>query len=217
MKKKSLFLIPICTLFSFCTTKTKEAKFWEWFAKNSETYYDQIEGSDSKEVLFDKLNTKLAMVSNGLTWEFSPLLENGTRELTISADGIKEFFPDVKKLVEAAPEIPNWKINAFRQRVPGNDLKINFGEFTLSYSDIFFKSSDEDEKIGLELYLRDFNGEEEKLSATYILLDALIGEYDTETIIGSMDWKKLDDSMIEELSQFHKIQEIVDQKKKEIQ
>lgn len=203
-------------LFSFCRNRTKEEKFWDWFSKNNLTYYNEVEGIDTTKPLFQKLNAELAKVNDELTWEFSPVKDNGIREFTISADGMKDFFPIVEKLVNAAPEIPNWKINAFRQRIPGDDLKIDYGDFSVSYSDIFFKYADEGEKIGIELYIRDFDGNGHKQNAIYILLDGLIGEYDTETVIDWIDWKKLNESETDKLFKFYELRELVDRKKEEI-
>lgn len=203
-------------LFSFCRNRTKEEKFWDWFSKNNLTYYNEVEGIDTTKPLFQKLNAELAKVNDELTWEFSPVKDNGIREFTISADGMKDFFPIVEKLVNAAPEIPNWKINAFRQRIPGDDLKIDYGDFSVSYSDIFFKYADEGEKIGIELYIRDFDGNGHKQNAIYILLDGLIGEYDTETVIDWIEWKKLNESETDKLFKFYELRELVDRKKEEI-
>ncbi len=202
-------------LFNFCKTKTKEEKFWVWFSKNNSIYYNQFLGTDSTSPLYQKLNTELTKVNKELTWEFSPVMENGIREITISADGIKEFFPAVESLVQAAPEISNWKINAFRQRIPGDDIRINYGDFSISYSDIFFKYADEGEKIGIELYIKDFEKNGHKQNAIYILLDGLIGEYDTETTIGWIDWKKLNESETDFLFKFYELRELVDRKKNE--
>ncbi len=202
-------------LFSFCSKRTKEEKFWDWFSKNNLTYYNEVEGINTSKPLFQKLNAELAKVNDELTWEFSPLKDNGIREFTISADGMKDLFPIVDKVVKAAPEIPNWKINAFRQRIPGDDLKIDYGDFSVSYSDIFFKYADEGEKIGIELYIRDFDGNGHKQNAIYILLDGLIGEYDTETVIDWIDWKKLNESETDRLFKFYELRELVDRKKEE--
>ncbi|TAI46955.1 hypothetical protein [Flagellimonas allohymeniacidonis] len=202
-------------IFSFCNTKTKEEKFWEWFSKNNLTYYKEVDGIDTTKPLFQKLNSELSKVDNELTWEFSPIMDNGIRELTISADGIEEFFPAVEKLVQAAPEITNWKINAFRQRIPGDDLKINYGDFSVSYSDIFFKYVDEGHKIGIQLFIRGFDGNGHKQNAIYILLDGLIGEYDTVTQIEWIEWKKLDESKTGQLFKFYELRNLVDRKKEE--
>ncbi|MEY8022138.1 hypothetical protein AB8P51_14970 [Muriicola sp. SD30] len=213
MNKKSLLIIPFCMLFSFCSTKTKEEKFWDWFSKNNLTYYNEVEGIDTTKPLFQELNRELAKVNEELTWEFSPVKDDGTRELTISADGMKDFFPAVEKLVQSAPKISNWKINAFRQRIPGDDLKIDYGDFSVSYSDIFYKYANEGEKIGIELYIRDFDGNGHKQNAIYILLDGLIGEFDTETVIDWIDWKKLDESKTDSLFKFYELRDLVDRKK----
>ena len=202
-------------LFNFCSNKTKEQKFWEWFSKNNLTYYNQVDGIDSSKPMFKELTRELSKVNRELTWEFSPVKETGIRELTISADGMKEYFPVVKKLVKAAPEIPKWKINTFRQRIPGDDLEIKYDDFSISYSDIFFKYANEGEKIGIELFIRDFDGNGHKQNAIYVLMDGLIGEYDTETIIDWIEWEKLDESDTDGLFKFYELRELVDKKKEE--
>ncbi|MBZ9730478.1 hypothetical protein LB467_12355 [Salegentibacter sp. JZCK2] len=198
---------------SFFSGKNNEEKFWEWFQKNEQSYYRDVDDITEREKLFDELLKQLHKVHPELTFEFSPLNEKGIRELTISADGMQEFFPNVIKLVESAPKITNWKIKAFRQRIPGDELKIEFDDFSLSYSDIFFKYADEGEKIGVELYIRNYDGSPRAKNAVYQLFDGLLGEFDTETKIGWIDWKKLEDFDSTNFFQFHEMREIVDSKK----
>ena len=108
-----------------------------------------------------------------LVFEFSPIHENGIREFTVSAEGIKELFPIVEKLIESAPKIEKWQFNAFRQRIPGDEFEIQYGDFRISYSDIYFRYVDgEYGEIGIELNIRDFDDSGQSKNAIYILFIA---------------------------------------------
>lgn len=215
MKNRILILL-LLMIFSACAKLSKEQKFWNWFEKNNEKFLENVDNIELRESLFEELTIELHKINKELTFEFSPINENGIRELTISADGLKEVFPYVIKLVETAPEIPNWKINAFRQRVPGNDLEISFGDFSIKYSDIYFKYAEDGDKIGLVLYVRNFDNSGRSKNIIYILLDSLIGEYDVETLISWIEWEKLDESDIETLIPLVELRDLIDKTKKNV-
>ena len=79
---------------------TKEHAFWKWFEKNQE---DLFHFEKDREAIFDRLATALNKVHGNLTFEFSPVREDGTREFVISAGGIKAAFPNLEALHAAAP------------------------------------------------------------------------------------------------------------------
>ncbi len=201
--------------FSLFNKQSKEEKFWNWFTKNQETYFKEIENLEIREQIFNNLSTELKKVQNDLVFEFSPIHENGIREFTVSADGIKENFPSVTNLIEKAPEIENWQFNAFRQRIPGDEIGLNFGDFKISYDDLFFRYQEVDGELGVELNIRDYNGEGMKQNAVYILLDNLLGEYDTTVSIGWIDWEKLDESKLDEMIPIIKLRDLIDKRKAE--
>src|ERR1700733_10250810 len=108
----------------------KQTEFWKWFIKNQEAIYHF---EDDQETIFGQLSEKLKAINANLAFEFSPVRKDGTREFCISADGVKASFPDVIALVEKAPDLPSWEIYAFRQRVPGDGIKINMAGTQLGY------------------------------------------------------------------------------------
>ena len=201
--------------FSIFNKQSKEEKFWNWFTKNQETYYNGVENLEIREQLFDKLSNELQKVQSDLVFEFSPIHENGIREFTVSADGIKENFSSVISLVDKSPKMDKWKINAFRQRVSGDEIGLNFGDFKISYKDLYFRYQEVDGELGVELNIRDYNGEGMKQNAVYILLDNLLGEYDTTIAIGWIDWEKLDESKLDEMIPIIKLRDLIDKRKAE--
>ena len=218
MKRKTI-LVSIITIilimaFSIFKKKSKEEKFWDWFGKNQKRYYEQVENLEIREDLFNELSTELKKVHSSLVFEFSPIHENKVREFTISAEGVKEVFPIVLKLIDNAPKIDKWQFNAFRQRIPGNGIKLNFGNFTIGYDDIFFRYTEDNGKLGIELNIRDFEKNNGHIqNAVYILLDSLLGEYDVTMGIGWIDWVKLEEENIPKLNPLINLRTLIDQRK----
>ena len=163
--------------------------FWHWFMKHEERFYHY---EDEQPRLFSAMSKKLKEIHPKLTFEFGPVQEDGSRDLTISGDGVREAFPYVVQLVDRAPVIPKWRVNAFRQRIPGDDLAVQLGEeIKVGFRDIFFRYRVSNSLIDLELYIRNFQESDNFKSAVFILLDALVGEYDMEMKVGRMDFLPL--------------------------
>lgn len=217
MKKRFTYypvIVSFVTIFltsCMANPNDREKQFWEWFIANKMRLYDQRE---QLEKLFDELTEQLHRVDPNLMFEFSPIHSDGVREFTISADGIKQYFPIVKSLVSKAPHIDKWKINAFRQRVPGNDIGIKYDDSVkISYHDIYFRYAHDSDKIALELNVENLIDSPNFKNAVYILLDGLIGEYDMETQISSIDFVLLDTSKITNLSPIVALRALVDKNK----
>lgn len=164
--------------------------FWKWFSKNANTYYYF---EKDQENLFHKLKNKLNQIHPDLTFEFSPIFEDGTREFVISADGIKSIFPIVTDLVTHAPILNNWKIVAFRQ--PHTEIThIHYQDLVINIEDIFFRYEKDNGQIGLELNIRKFHESPEWTAATFILLDNVLGEYHTEMSLSYIHKKELNEN-----------------------
>lgn len=215
MRNLSIVYILFSVLLIFgCAQKSQEEIFWNWFIKNNSIYFENATTLDPNSELANKLTAKLKSVHPELVWEIGQLDDKENLELTISADGLKDVFPAVIRLTEAAPEIPNWKITSFRQRVSGDDLGIQMADFSISYKDIYFHHVPENNLIGLELYIKDYTGGDLQQNAVFILMDALLGEYDTETRISWIDWYDLKKKDTTNLLPFRELRNIVDQVKK---
>ena len=203
----------ITILFLGCKAKSndKEKQFWEWFVANKTRLYEQKE---QREKLFDELAEQLHKVDPNLMFVFSPVHPDGIREFTISADGIKQYFPIVESLVNKAPQIDKWKINAFRQRVPSDDIAIKYDDsVNVSYANIYFRYAHDSDKIALELNVENLIDSPNFKNAIYILLDGLIGEFDMETQISSIDFVLLDTNKIANLSPLVALRSVVDKNK----
>src|SRR6266851_340996 len=164
---------------------TPEQAFWNWFQKNDDDLFDF---EKDRERIFDRLSTEIHKVDPNLTFEFGPK-ENGRREFTISADGIRKAFPAVEKLYDAAPPLPRWKLQKFRQRREPSD--ISFRGIKVTASSVTVELRKTGEKVNLELFIPGYTetNRETYLSITFLLLDQALGEYDVETRVGEISVK----------------------------
>lgn len=199
--------------FSF-KKENKEDKFWKWFIKNEEYIYKNVDNLKFRDAIFDDITEHFQEIDENLTFEFSPIHENGIREFFISADGIKESFPAVERMISKSPKLKNWQFNAFRQRIPGDSIALNFGDYEIGYDDIYFRYSTENNELGIELNIRNFDDSGEMKNAIYILLDSLIGEYDVTVNINWIEWKKLEEENIQNLQPLINLREVIDHRKK---
>jgi hypothetical protein len=179
----------------FFQKKNKAQIFWDWFIKNEDAYFCFEKNQDA---LFTKLKVELEKINLNIVFEFSPILKDGTREFVISADGVKSTFPIVADLVKQAPSLKRWKIIAFRQ--PHFDIThIYYQDLIINFNDVFFRYAKDNGQINLELNIRGFYESPEWASAVFILLDNILGEYDTEMYLSYIDKKELNENEVEKL------------------
>lgn len=165
---------------------SKEATFWRWFQANETRLFDF---EKDQERVFDELQMQLHRIQPDLTFEFGPKQE-GKREFVISANGIKEAFPAVVGLANAAPPLPRWKITKFRPR-RGFQSPVTLNGLRISPEQLTFTIEPDGDKAGITLFIEGYTaGEHEKYAGVvYLMLDETLGEYDVETKVGFIELK----------------------------
>jgi len=195
-------------------TQKRIAEFWNWFLNNEPLLYYGTEHKDKRREVLCQISEQLKKLNKHLVFELSPILEGELKEFIVSADGIKEAFKVVSQLIRYAPKHPNWQFIAFRPRLESNDLSISMGAIDFSYDDLFFRYVQTDKEFGIELNVRNFNQTVWEKNALFILLDALIGEYDAATEIDWVEWTVLDETQADELFPFVELRKLVDERKR---
>lgn len=167
--------------------KNKVAAFWEWFADNKEAFYEL--DNSGRDKLFSQLEKKLRKVNRYLAFEFGESLIAGKREFVISADGVVEAFDDVVDLVDNAPAFGDFEIIGFRQP-HDEEFSVVYGDIELGWDDIFCTFEKDSDEVDLTLYIKGFTeeNEDEFISASFILLDTVIGEYNAGMRIGKIEF-----------------------------
>lgn len=163
---------------------TPEQTFWRWFQAHARQVATIHSG---KEPIADELAQRLEEFQSGLSYEVSGPDKKGDRELVISADGIRERFPAVQRLVSAAPVIPGWRIVAFRQRHPES---VKLGDRVITPKDFWIRVSNRDDgRVDLTPFAQVTSeaDQTELDQALFLMLDSVLGEYDTETYVAGLD------------------------------
>ena len=144
---------------------------------------------DELNPLLSALTTALSRVQMGLVYEMGGV-RNGKREFIISADGNKQLFPILFDLAASAPNLARWTILKFRQRAEDiTSLTLSFGDFTLDHSHLSFIIWPELEecKVGIQIFVSALESNLPKVQqGVFILLDQALGEYQMETLVGSI-------------------------------
>ena len=131
---------------------------------------------------------ELHRINHSLTFEIGSATE-GTREFIISADGQRDAFPSVIRLAEAAPTLPRWRIIKFRPRRTDPCI-VGIGDLQFSSDDVRAALDLEGTRIGVSLYLGDEDHFDEQIVGRigFLLLDYTLGEYDVETLVGTVSF-----------------------------
>jgi len=151
--------------------------FWDWFSKH---YKDLGENFDNEKVL-NEIDDKL-MDLGGFAWEIG----QGTKsdnQLVISPGGDLDLLPITKEIVSYAKIIPGWE---FHYAKPPKEWDFIF-DFEKDNGDVFEINASnwqyvllkyEDEGFEIIIQTRDLDGlgEDDKLVASEILLDGILGE-----------------------------------------
>jgi hypothetical protein len=221
--KRFIFILIMITILMSCgsgktsgadegNTDKKYSDFWTYF-KSVEEKAENISNLDAaqQKELLDGLRAQLGNIDSNLGIEFT----GKEKELFITAEGVKTSFSNVEKLAESAPKDLGWKVTAFRQRkkLPFS-LKFD-NSYILNSDDILFKITEDGELLDIMVF---FVGQEElqelqRKQVIFIFLDAILGEYDTETYIGAVEIDSGPDSTFVNAEKFRGI---VDDFKKKV-
>ncbi len=188
-------------------TMSKFLDFWDWFQTRSEYIYKYLESDTSSIAL--EITEHLKKIHTDIEFEIPFDFEEGKRTLIISADGDVELFDLVEEFVETAPSIPNWNVVAFRPRLHQKNQVIDLDGITMDYHDIFFTYEEVQYQLIVDIYIKNFDGSDNRYVHLYfLLLDSLIGEYDSVTLIKETRIYPYKDSV--QLHEFPEMLQIID-------
>ena len=174
--------------------ESKSKFFWDYFKENE----DKI-SKDEQQKIWRQIHIRLSVINEALGVEISAVPKNGKRELIITANGLVDLFPAVRKLAANAPKMEKWIVKPFKQRMKKVRIKMSSGTDTSS-DDLYFKiDSKKEKRLNISVYMKGYEKipENRRREILYQLLDGILGEEDVETYLGAIeDSDKKDDSYI---------------------
>lgn len=194
---------------------SKESKFWDWFSKHNEQYLNlhRIDHASEIDDLLENLLSHLHQYNDNLYFQIGG--DDTTQELIITAEGNKQHFQDVEKLVEGAPQINQWKIIAFKPPM-GFDFVTEYEGICLDPDQMWFlplENPNPSQQIRLEIYVKAFSGYERSkyLNGVYQVLDTGLGEKFNADIIERININELKENTdINELINLKKLPECIE-------
>lgn len=167
-----------------------DQRFWAWFAANE----DRLFHFDDEQTTLDELEEALHDVGSDLTFEIDHAVEDGTRELVISAGGIKSAFAAVTTLIAAAPALPRWRLVAFRQRYPVGSVSLTFEGLRVDPKKVTYSLGDDGMDLAVCLYIPGHDADDERYGQIgYLLLDGALGETDVALKFGAIEFAHPDE------------------------
>jgi len=156
----------------------EEQTFWNWFGANA----CRIARAKSPiaEDLLDEVMDQLHRYNNGLYFEIGGHPDLPDRELIVTAEGKPELFAAVLQLCEVAPEIPGWKVIAFKQPM-GFKFKIDVGAVQIDPAHAWFKceiSKNDSHQVDLTIAVPGYREENatDVAWACQLIIQSAIGE-----------------------------------------
>jgi len=171
----------------------KYEQFWLWFSDNEERIYNTIE-INTLDISTEIVN-QLKQVHKELEFEIPFDHQNNKKQFIISADGLLYLFEEVQELVQSASRFHRWDIIAFRPRTYQIDQVIELDGLCLCYEDIFFTHSST-VPMDIDVYIKNYDETDHRyVHAYFLLLDTLIGEYDSVTKINNTTVSRYDQKL----------------------
>lgn len=167
--------------------------FWEWFKENVSRIE---EGRRAHPTLPDEIVSRLREIHPDLVFEVATYGDR-PNEFIVSADGIRDVFPHVERVVASAPEIPGWRIIAFRPREEDwATSTLRYDGFELDPNDLWFRADMIHGEFALTVFADGLAGERRKslIAAIFLMLDGALGEYDVVTGVRYLDFEELTDA-----------------------
>ena len=158
-------------------TKIDINMFWDWFSN----YYKEIGENFDNEMVLTEIDDKL-MDLGGFAWEIGPG-SKAINQLVISPGGDPDLLPITKDIVSYAKIIPGWEFHYAKppkewdlifdfEKDNGDVIDINAS----SWQYVLLKYEDGVFEIILQTHDLDGLSEDDRLVASEILLDGILGE-----------------------------------------
>jgi len=137
------------------------------------------------DVLYEELIQKLNLISRRIDYAIQVNLTDETCKIIIIGHGYPKLVPKIKAVVEAAPIIPNWSVQALLQPLDHDELElvkqrldkpVLFYDCELRMSEITFKLLSYDmktKKVNISVYLGD-DYSIDSLGSTVIIWEFLL-------------------------------------------
>jgi hypothetical protein len=166
------------------------AGFWAWFADASASVHGP---QDVDRAFLDALERRLTGVDRRLDFEVGVRPASDEMELVVSAGGLDKVAPIVEALVAAAPDLPGWRVTAFRPPRPVDGSAVRVREAVVAADDVWVETSGGGDAVVLTAHVRDLERDlADRMRAAHLLVEQALGERVLVERVVAIDWRHLD-------------------------
>ncbi|APX99745.1 hypothetical protein BWR22_05285 [Lacinutrix venerupis] len=178
--------------FSLFNRQSKEEKFWNWVSKNKVELENFINSDQEDYTIYNQLTREMKKYNSVLFPEMT-LTEKDEVVLIITPDGMPEGVLPTEKLYDSKPKLDNWIIKKFRHATDEIGLNYDGIEYPSSDIEIIPELDKERGKINIKVFIKNMNSDVNRHQAlSFLYLDHILGEYNTITKIGYIDFYNLE-------------------------
>ena len=175
------------------TFKQRVDKFWAWFTKHADRFYQTIEDGKCPD-LGTEFQEACGSLLPGFAWNFGPG-ENGGHSFTLSGEGDLNRQILTSFWLSRAPQLNGWTFYSAKQATESLEGKrIDVADMSFSPEELIFvpRIDREEEKINLQLWHPNFKQSDDELKYTlaFLWLDESLGETGVQNWIGEITFKK---------------------------
>lgn len=172
--------------------QSKEEKFWNWVSKNKTELENFIRSDHDDYRIYNQLTKETQKYNSGLFPEMT-LSEKNEVVLIITPDGMPEGILPTEKLYDAKPQLENWIIKKFRQATDEVQLNYDGIEYPASDIEIVPELDIGRGKINIKVFIKNMNSDIKRYQTlSFLYLDHILGEYNTITKVGYLDFYHLE-------------------------
>lgn len=176
------------------TFRERVLKFWDWYPKNAQRYFEKIESSQIMDIA-DEVGKQMSKLFPHMAWNFGPGEESG-HSFTISGEGMMHKQLLAHYWLQHAPQLEGWTFYGSRQAsapdtLGGMAIGLRDGEASISAGDfeIATQPNEEAQNFDIVAWHPRFADlpDEDRMQILILMLDEALGEFGTENWIGSID------------------------------
>lgn len=184
------------------SAKQKIEAFWKWFNKNRLEIENAVQYHENTEQVLNNFKNKIAQISKYLGFVLKGPKKDKSPYFTFifTVGGQLKKVRWVHAIVDCAPNIPNWKIQALVQPCEdleviksGNDKPFRTPDFELKISEMYFDMIDYDihkKTISIKVFVQNYKyhyDNEYLEEIVHIALEELLGEIAFKNSISNIE------------------------------
>ncbi len=174
--------------------------FWAEVTQTIDNLFAE-EDEDQARQLMSGYQQQLKQIDENLTFHFERNETTECIEMVIGCDGYAQSIGSVMRLVEAAPAIDGLRVVAFNGRHDPVPPSVQVAGLNFTLEEFWFSLRVEAGALHLSVFLDELvdpeAGNNPRVEAVMVFLDALLGEFDLMTRVASLSWYELPEDPVD--------------------